>query len=239
MNLRVAMFSLAKQHSLSAIDGQRLKRLANLGATPPSLLRHLSFGMAVPAAALGGQGIVFWVAANWHTLPRSLRCVILETLVVCTLLDAWRSPAARMPLALLGFLACGGRFACLGQIYQTGAGPCQLFGLWAILTLPLCLGVRHDALWVPWLIVALTGAELFSEMQTGHWSRDATTSPYNSLGSWLPAIALAALLRFVPRSITGAGPAYCLPMPCSRRHHRVPGPSFCSLRWVPGWPPCR
>ena len=90
---------------------------------------------------------MFWVAANWQTLPRSLRCVILETLVVCTLLGAWRSPAARMPLALLGFLACGGRFACLGQIYQTGADPWQLFGLWAILTLPLCLGVRHDALW--------------------------------------------------------------------------------------------
>jgi len=205
MNLRVAMFSLVKQHCLSPVDGGRLKQLANLGAAPPLMLRHLSFGMAVLAAALGGLGIVFWVAANWQTLPRSLRCALLETLVVCTLLGAWRLPAARMPLALLVFLACGGLFACLGQIYQTGADPWQLFALWAALTLPLCLGVRHDALWVPWLLVALTGAQLFSEMQTGRWWGDATMSLYGSLGSWLPAIALAALLRFVPRSITGAG----------------------------------
>lgn len=206
MNLHLAMFSLVKQHRLSLVDGERLKQLANFGATPPSLLRYLSFGMAVLAATLGGLGIVFWVAANWQSLPRFARCALLEALVVCTLLGAWRLPAARLPLALLGFLACGGLFACLGQIYQTGADPWQLFTLWAAVTLPLCLGVRHDALWVPWLMVALTGAQLFSEMQTGRWWWDAQLSPYSSLGSWLPALALAALLRFTPRSITGTGP---------------------------------
>lgn len=206
MNLRVAMFSLAKLHSLSPADGQRLKQLANLGAGPPSLLRYLSFGMAVLAAALGGLGIVFWVAANWQSLPRSMRSAMLEALVACSLLGAWRLPAARLPLALLGFLACGALFACLGQMYQSGADPWQLFALWAALTLPLCLGIRHDALWVPWLLVALTGAQLFSEMQTGRWWWHDAMSLYSSLGSWLPAITLAALLRFAPRSLTGAGP---------------------------------
>jgi uncharacterized membrane protein len=206
MNLRVAMFSLVKQHRLSPVDGERLKQLANFGAPPPSLQRHLSFGMAILAAMLGGLGVVFWVAANWTLLPRSLRFVMLEWIVICTLLGAWRLPSARLPLALLGFLACGSLFACLGQIYQTGADPWQLFALWAAVTLPLCLGVRHDVLWVPWLMVALTGTQLFSELQTGRWWWNAEISLYSSLGSWLPALALAALLRFAPRSITGAGP---------------------------------
>lgn len=41
MNLHLAMFSLVRQHRLSVVDGERLKQLANFGAMPPSLLRHL------------------------------------------------------------------------------------------------------------------------------------------------------------------------------------------------------
>ncbi len=205
MNLCMAVFALADQHHLSCADGKRLKELANLGAMPPSLLRSVSFGMAVLAAVLAGLGIVFWIAANWQSLPRSLRFVMLQAIVLGTLLGAWRLPAARLPLGLLGFLACGGLFAFFGQTYQAGADPWQLFALWAAVTLPLCLGVRHVVLWVPWLIVALTGAQLFSEVHSGRWWWQAQMSLYSSLGSWLPAIALASMLRFAPTSLTGAG----------------------------------
>lgn len=205
MNLHAAIFSLCDKHRLSPTDGHRLKELAKLDTMPPSLLRHLSSGMAVLAAIMAGLGIVFWIAANWQFLPRLLRFTVLEVIVLCTLLGAWRLPAARLPLALLGFLACGGLLACIGQTYQTGADPWQLFALWAALTFPLCLGARHDVLWVPWLIIALTGIALFSELQTGSGWWKSEVSLYSSLSSWLPAIALAALLHCAPRSLTGAG----------------------------------
>jgi uncharacterized membrane protein len=108
-----------------------------------------------------------------------------------------------MPLSIVGFLTCGALFAYFGQTYQTGADPWQLFALWAALTLPLCLGVRHDALWTAWAVVALTAALLWSQTPTGlSWQR----SPYqSSLGSWVPAIAMAFAFRFAPKDGADAG----------------------------------
>ena len=40
----------------------------------------------------------------------------------------------------------------LAQQYQTGADSWQLFAIWAALALPLCLGVRHDAMWAQWAL---------------------------------------------------------------------------------------
>lgn len=205
MNLRVEILTLADQHQLSPEAGRRLKQLAALDAPPPSLQRYLPFGIAVLAAVLTGLGIVFWVAANWAVLPRSMRFMLLQAIVLATLLGAWRLPVARIPLSLLGFIACGGLFAYFGQTYQTGADPWQLFALWAALTLPLCLGVRHDVLWVAWTIVALTATQLFSAVQTNGWWWDQEISLQSSLGSWVPALLLAILFRFAPRAWIGVG----------------------------------
>ncbi len=205
MNLRVAILALADKHNLSPDAGLRLKQLAALDAPPPSLLRYLPFGLAVLSAVLVGLGIVFWVAANWDALPRTLRFVLLEAIVLATLVGAWRFPVARVPLSLLGFIACGGLFAYFGQTYQTGADPWQLFALWAALTLPLCLGVRHDVLWVSWVIVALTAAQLFFQVRTNGWWWSSEISLQSSLGSWVPALVLALLFRFAPRAWVGVG----------------------------------
>lgn len=205
MNLRVAILALADKHNLSPDAGLRLKQLAALDAPPPSLLRYLPFGLAVLSAVLVGLGIVFWVAANWDALPRSLRFILLEAIVLATLVGAWRFPVARVPLSLLGFIACGGLFAYFGQTYQTGADPWQLFALWAALTLPLCLGVRHDVLWVSWVIVALTAAQLFFQVRTNGWWWSSEISLQSSLGSWVPALVLALLFRFAPRAWVGVG----------------------------------
>lgn len=148
MNLRLAILTLAAKYALPASAGAELKQLAHLDAEPPSLTKQLPLGIAVLGAAFFGLGIIFWIAANWETLPRFGRFALLQATMFCMLVGAWRRPGARVPLSLAGFLACGALFAYFGQTYQTGADPWQLFALWAALTLPLCLGVRHDALWM-------------------------------------------------------------------------------------------
>ena len=205
MNLRVAILTLADKHNLSPAAGRQLTQLAALGAPPPSLLRYLPFGLAVLSAVLVGLGIVFWVAANWDALPRTFRFILIEAIVISTLVGAWRFPVAQVPLSLLGFIACGGLFAYFGQTYQTGADPWQLFALWAALTLPLCLGVRHDVLWVAWVIVALTASQLFFQVRTNAWWWSSGISLQSSLGSWVPALMLALLFKFAPRALVGVG----------------------------------
>jgi uncharacterized membrane protein len=195
MNLRLSILALTQRHQLSARDHAELAKLAGLGAQPAALAKYLHAGLAVLGAALGGLGIIFWIAANWQSLSHFGRFALLQLALVVTLGGAWLRPGARVPLALLGFLACGGLFAHFGQTYQTGADPWQLFALWAVLTLPLCLSVRHDVLWTAWAAVALTATLLYSAIVPGR------ALFHSSLGTWVPAVILALAFRFAP----GAG----------------------------------
>lgn len=205
MNLRLAILALSDKYGLSDDDRERLRQLAGLDEPPSSLAQRLPFGSAILGAAFGGLGILFWIAANWASLPAWGRFGLLEGALVCMLLGAWHRPGARIALSLLGLLICGGLLACIGQTYQTGADPWQLFALWAALALPLCLGLRHDVLWTAWTIIALTATLLLSQVHAAGWW-DSRNSPLLScLGSWMPALALAFAYRFVPTRFTGTG----------------------------------
>ncbi|NYE61214.1 putative membrane protein [Duganella sp. 1224] len=192
MNLRHAILVLTATYELTSEQHNELNQLAALGEPPPDLARSLHAGLAIVGVALGGLGILFWIAANWQSMPPGGRFALLQTLLVAALLGAWLRPAARVPLSLLGFITCGGLFAHFGQTYQMGADPWQLFAWWAALTLPLCLSVRHGVLWTAWATVALTAALLTGFIVPGR------TLFHASLGSWVPALVLAAAFRFLP-----------------------------------------
>lgn len=175
-----------------------------LNPEPPSLLQRLPGGLAILAAGLGGLGLICYIAANWDTLGRFGRFALLQAAFLAFCAGAGMRPAARVPLSLAAFIACGGLFAYFGQTYQTGADPWQLFALWAGLMLPFVFAIRHDALWLAWSAVTLTAfALLASTLQGGFW-RDGP-SLFASLGSWVPALALAWLLSPAFARWTGAG----------------------------------
>jgi uncharacterized membrane protein len=205
MDLRIALYDIAATHGLDATATERLKRLAGLRDAPVDLARQLARGVAVLAAALGGLGVIFWVAANWDTLGRAGRFGLLQALVVVLCLGAlWRS-AARAPLGLLALLGIGGLFAYFGQTYQTGADAWQLFALWAVLALPLCLGVRSDALWTPWALIAVIAMALWVQTHTGRrWQFEPQHLRIYLLG-WGGMLALVAALSSMFTRFTGAG----------------------------------
>src|SRR5205085_612438 len=78
MDLRQALFEVAAEHRLDAAGVRRLEQLAGLDGEPVALPTLVPRGIAVLAAALGGLGIVFWIAANWQTLGRFGRFALLE-----------------------------------------------------------------------------------------------------------------------------------------------------------------
>ena len=150
---------------------RQLSHPTMLSPEPAALAHWLPRGVAVLAAALGGLGLVMWIAANWETLGRFGRFGLLQALVLATGVGAALRPQARAPLGLLALLGMGALFAYFGQTYQTGADAWQLFALWAALALPLCLGARSDVLWAPWALVAMTAIALWTHTHTGHrWS---------------------------------------------------------------------
>lgn len=206
MDLRLALMALASEHRLNAADTARLIDLSEMNQEPRRLLHVLPIGIAVLAAVLTGLGVIFWVAANWDLLSRSGRFALLESVVYVMCLGAWRLPRARMPLGLLALLSTGGLLAFFGQTYQTGADPWQLFAWWTVLALPLCLGIRHDALWTALAIVALAAINLWARAQDGHcWHGDAS-APTVQLAQLLGAMLLTLALSPVCKHYTGAGP---------------------------------
>lgn len=173
---------------------------------PAALAHWLPRGVAVLAAALGGLGVVMWIAANWETLGRFGRFGLLQALVLAAGVGAAMRPAARAPMGLLALLGIGALFAYFGQTYQTGADAWQLFALWAALALPLCLGARSDVLWAPWALVAMTAIALWTHTHSGHrWSVDPHQLPVHLL-AWAAALLMVgavcpALQRFSGASV--------------------------------------
>ncbi|MET3497129.1 DUF2157 domain-containing protein [Variovorax boronicumulans] len=200
MNLRLALYELARAHRLPATRMQTLFALAELDAQPSHLPQRFWRTVALLAAGLGGFGLVMWVAANWGALGRTGQFALLQGWVLLTALAAWRSPALRTPMGLLCLLGTGALFAYYGQTYQTGADAWQLFALWALLTLPLCLGVRSDVLWFPWVMVTCSAISLWAYAHTGHrWLADNRDLPIH-LASWgLGAMLVLALSPWAQR----------------------------------------
>jgi uncharacterized membrane protein len=161
MSTRLALYEIARVHQLDAAGTQALFDAAGLAQEPPQVRQRLWPVTAILAAALGGFGLILWLAANWDTLGRLGRFALLQGVVVVMCVGAAWRPALRAPLGLLALLCIGGLFAYFGQTYQTGADAWQLFAVWAALALPLCLGARSDVLWAPWALITLTAVSLW------------------------------------------------------------------------------
>lgn len=205
MDLRLALYELAARHRLAAGGTQRLQQLAGFDAEPASLARRWALGVAVLGAALGGLGIIFWIAANWASLGRFGRFALLQSVVAVMCVGALARPAARAPLSLLALLAIGGLFAYFGQTYQTGADAWQLFALWALLSLPLALAVRSDVVWTPWTLVAMSAVALWVQAHTGHaWRVQPDDLRAHLIGWLLAAVVLTAVSPALQR-FSGAG----------------------------------
>lgn len=206
MNLRLALYELADRYTLDATGTRNLFALAGLADEPPAVRRWLWPAVAVTGAALGGLGLILWLAANWDTLGRAGRFGLLQALVLAFAVGAALRPRLAPPLALMALLATGGLFAYFGQTYQTGADPWQLFAVWAVLTLPLCLGVRSDVVWAPWALVAVTGISLWVQAHTGHRWRMERQDLGVYAAAWAAMGVVVAGLGPWARRFTGAGP---------------------------------
>jgi len=205
MNLRLALHELTALHDLDAARVQRLRQLAGLDAEPAILTHWLPRAVAVLGAALCGLGIVFWIAANWDSLSRFGQFALLQGFLVAASAAALWGQRARLPLGLLVLLGTGGLFAYFGQTYQTGADAWQLFALWAVLTLPLCLALRSDVIWAPWVLVAMAAISLWVFAHLGQrWFARPEHLQVHAVG-WIASVLLVAALSKPAWHVTGAG----------------------------------
>ena len=205
MNERLALYGWIERHRLGVPQARSLFALAGLGTEPPAVQRRFWIVVAVLAAALGGLGVILWLAANWDGFGRLGRFALLQGALVVMALGAALQARPRPPLGLMALLCIGALFAYFGQTYQTGADPWQLFALWACLALPLCLAVRSDVLWAPWALVVAAAISLWLHAHTGHRWRIEASELDVFLLAWLASVLLVAALSPAAEGATGAG----------------------------------
>ena len=119
--------------------------------------KFLSLLMLATGTLLFGSGVIFFFAYNWNGLPPLVRFAIVEALLVASFTVAWfRKIETLSGRAALFFAALmtGALFALIGQTYQLGADPWQLFALWAVLILPWAFAARQPDLWLLSLLLA-------------------------------------------------------------------------------------
>ena len=162
---------------------------SDLAMSPPRnglLHARIALASGIGAAGLIGFGVILWIAANWDKLDKFGKFGLVGGAFLLGALAGMARPGLRIPGALVAFCAIGGMFALFGQVYQSGADPWQLFALWAALGLPLALAARHDALWIPWTMVAFTGISLWTGIARNFFDPE--------MSAILPGWGLAAVL---------------------------------------------
>lgn len=146
---------------------------------PPSAAswRSLIAQLLQWAGALSlATGIIFFFAYNWQSLNRISKFALIEAALllslVCFVWLYYRGASQQQSSAshsmfgatlanvalLVASILIGGLLALVGQTYQTGADPWQLFALWALAILPLAWVAGFDGLWL--LLVGLINLSL-------------------------------------------------------------------------------
>jgi len=106
------------------------------------------------------------VAANWSELGRFVRLGGLQAILLIVALAALHpalSPTARSLVLLLASMLLGALLALVGQTWQTGADPWQLFALWAALMVCWAVAACSVVVWLAWGAIANVALALWAQ----------------------------------------------------------------------------
>jgi uncharacterized membrane protein len=117
-------------------------------------------------ALLLSAGVIFFFAYNWKEMGQFAKFALAEGLILAAVAGALIGKLDRALGKASLFLAStltGALLALIGQTYQTGADPYQLFAGWAVLILPWVAVSRLPALWL--LVVLLLNVAVVTYVQ--------------------------------------------------------------------------
>ncbi len=108
--------------------------------------------------------LLFFMAYNWNELGRIFKFFIVESfmgLVVVSYFFVDNYEVIQKVLLMLASITLGILLALIGQTYQTGADPWQLFAVWALLMSPWAFFANFSALWILWILLINLSAILY------------------------------------------------------------------------------
>jgi len=140
-------------------EGQDLARAIKLVRAEPNSAEWLNFlkkGGLWSTVIFLSAGVIFYFAFNWQNMGRFTKFALIEMIMLLSTLAYVRISTSKLlsSVSLMGItLFTGALLALVGQTYQTGADPWQLFATWSFLMLPWAVVARASSVWIVWLIL--------------------------------------------------------------------------------------
>jgi len=100
--------------------------------------------------------VIFYFAYNWQEMDKAVKFGLCQGAIILSLLIYFNTTnrilIAKAMLLSLSLLT-GALLALVGQTYQTGADPWQLFALWSLLIVPWVVMANATGLWLLWVVL--------------------------------------------------------------------------------------
>jgi uncharacterized membrane protein len=152
------------------VNSDNLDKLVTSANASPSSDQWLLFAKQALlwlAVICLGAGVIFFFAYNWHALTRMHRFALVEVAALIASIAFLRfstNEHARKALLMGLVLLTGSLLALVGQTYQTGADPWQLFAVWALFITPWALCVNSSVIWIFWATIVNTTLLLYIDL---------------------------------------------------------------------------
>ncbi len=160
---------------------------------PTEWIDFLKMGLLWSAMISLCCGVIFFFAYNWQDMGRFTKFTLVEMVMVMSTLAYIRIASTKTltSATLMGMtLFTGALLALVGQTYQTGADPWQLFAAWGLLMLPWAFVARASSLWIVWVALVNLSVALYLEISHGIFGILFT----EEVGIWVFALLNSLLL---------------------------------------------
>jgi len=138
--------------------------IANLKPTSYEFLVFLRTLLVWVGAISLIMSLLFFMAFNWGELGHFTKFMIVESIMLLSVLSYLfldKFELLKKVSLMLSSISLGILLALIGQTYQTGADPWQLFAVWALFMTPWAVVASFSGLWILWILLINLGALLF------------------------------------------------------------------------------
>jgi len=155
------------------IDENNLAQALEMTNSQPDQQQWLKFiqlGLLWLAVGSFGCALIFFFAYNWQDMPRLAKFSLVELVICLSAIVYVRHSGHKMintALLMAMTVFTGALLALVGQTYQTGADPWQLFALWALFMLPWSLIGRSSILWIFNILLSNLALFLYLDVNQG------------------------------------------------------------------------
>ncbi len=151
-------------------DIDQVIQVANAEPQPDEWINFLKIGLLWSAVVSLCCGVIFFFAYNWQDMGRFTKFALVEMVMLIATLAYIRITVTKLLTAatlMAMTLFTGALLALVGQTYQTGADPWQLFTTWSLLMLPWAFIARASSLWILWAILVNLSVALYMDISHG------------------------------------------------------------------------